>query len=166
MTAAQKVAQYLAGFQLAERITTLEQSSATVELAAQALGCRPALIAKTLSFELGGRAILIVAAGDAKVDNKKYKSVFGAKPKMLGFEEVEAMTGFAPGGVCPFAAKEGVKVYLDVSLKRFETVYPAGGSGNTAVKLSLPELETASRAEKWVDVCKGWGEDAAPAQNV
>lgn len=166
MTAAQTVAQYLAGFQLAERITTLEKSSATVELAAQALDCRPALIAKTLSFKLGDCAILIVAAGDAKVDNKKYKSIFGAKPKMLGFEEVEAMTGFAPGGVCPFAAKAGVKVYLDVSLKRFETVYPAGGSGNTAVKLSLSELETASRAEKWVDVCKGWGEDAAPAPNA
>lgn len=166
MTAVDKVTQYLAGFKLAERIITLDQSSATVELAAQALGCRPALIAKTLSFELGEGAILIVAAGDAKVDNKKYKNAFGAKPKMLGLDQVEPLTGFAPGGVCPFAAKAGVKVYLDASLKRFKTVYPAGGSGNTAVKLTLAELETASQAEDWVDVCKAWQEDPANEQTA
>lgn len=161
MTSVDKVSQYLAGFDLAERIITLEQSSATVQLAAQALGCEPALIAKTLSFERSGRAILLVAAGDAKVDNKNYKTVFGVKPKMLPPEQVEQLTGFLPGGVCPFAAKEGVEIYLDVSLKRFETVYPAAGSGNTAVKLTLAELEKASRATGWVDVCKAWRPESA-----
>ena len=156
MTGTEKVFHYLTGFGLEQRILTLTQSSATVGLAAQALGCPEALIAKTLSFELNGGAILLVAAGDAKVDNQKYKAQFGTKPKMPRPEAVEALTGFQPGGVCPFAPKEGVKVYLDISLKRFETVYPAGGSDNTAVKLSLPELEAASRAEKWVDVCKNW----------
>ncbi len=156
MTSVEKVTQALASFGLDKRIRTLEQSSATVALAAQALGCPEALIAKTLSFEWNDTALLLVAAGDAKVDNKKFKSVFGFKAKMPSAEDVERLTGFRPGGVCPFAAKEGVKVYLDVSLKRFEKVYPAGGSGNTAVELSLQELEKASRAEKWVDVCKGW----------
>ena len=146
-----------------ERVLEFNSSSATVELAAQTLGCNPARIAKTLSFIVNSQPVLIVTAGDAKVDNPKYKAVFGQKPKMPAGDEVEALTGFAPGGVCPFAAKEGVKVYLDVSLKRFKTVYPAGGSGNTAVKLTPAELETASRAEKWVDVCKNW-QDSAPAQ--
>ncbi len=163
MTSTDRVSQYLAGFGLDNRIRTLDSSSATVALAAQALGCREALIAKTLSFEYNGTALLLVAAGDAKVDNKKFKAVFGVKAKMPAPDQVEALTGFQPGGVCPFAAKEGVKVYLDVSLKRFETVYPAGGSGNTAVKLSLSELENASRAEKWVDVCKGWQEQQPAA---
>ena len=161
MTCVERVTQHLARFGLEKRIITLDSSSATVALAAQALGCKEALIAKTLSFELNGMAILVVAAGDAKVDNKKFKAVFGSKAKMPSSEAVEQLTGFRPGGVCPFAAKEGVKVYLDISLKRFETVYPAGGSGNTAVKLSLAELEQASQAEKWVDVCKGWQEEKA-----
>lgn len=163
MNPVEKVTQYLAQFSLADRLITLGASSATVALAAQALGCPPALIAKTLSFVLKEGVILLVTAGDAKVDNPKYKAIFGQKPKMPAGDEVEALTGFAPGGVCPFAAKEGVKVYLDVSLKRFKTVYPAGGSGNTAVKLTPEELQAASRAEKWVDVCKNW-QDSAPAQ--
>ncbi|OUO57071.1 YbaK/EbsC family protein [Candidatus Avelusimicrobium gallicola] len=158
MNPVEKVTHYLAQFSLEDRVITLDASSATVALAAQALGCPPALIAKTLSFVLKEGVILLVTAGDAKVDNPKYKAVFGQKPKMPAGDEVEALTGFAPGGVCPFAAKEGVKVYLDVSLKRFKTIYPAGGSGNTAVRLTPAELETASRAEKWVDVCKNWQE--------
>ena len=164
MISVDRVIQSLAAFGLEKRLITLDSSSATVALAAQALGCKEALIAKTLSFELNDGALLLVAAGDAKVDNKKFKAVFGTKAKMPSPQDVERLTGFRPGGVCPFAAKEGVKVYLDISLKRFEIVYPAGGSGNTAVKLSLPELEQASRAEKWVDVCKGWQEEnAVPA---
>ena len=158
MNPVEKVTRYLAQFSLEDRVITLDASSATVALAAQALGCPPALIAKTLSFVLKEGVILLVTAGDAKVDNPKYKAVFGQKPKMPAGDEVEALTGFAPGGVCPFAAKEGVKVYLDVSLKRFKKIYPAGGSGNTAVRLTPAELETASRAEKWVDVCKNWQE--------
>ncbi len=139
-----------------ERVLEFEVSSATVELAAAALGCEPQRIAKTLSFMQGEGAVLICAAGDAKVDNHKYKERFGTKAKMLSFEEVEQMTGHAVGGVCPFAVKEGVPVYLDVSLKRFETVYPACGSANSAIELSIPELEKYSGYEAWVDVCKGY----------
>ena len=131
-------------------------SSATVELAAQAVGVIPARIAKTLSFLVDGRAILIVAAGDAKVDNPKYKAQFGTKAKMLTPEEVEELVGHAVGGVCPFAVNQGVTVYLDHSLKRFETVFPACGSGNSAIELSIPELEQYSGCDCWVDVCKGW----------
>ena len=164
MTSVDRVSRCLADFGLQDRLITLDQSSATVALAAQALGCPEALIAKTLAFEYNGSALLVVAAGDAKVDNRKFKAVFGTKTKMPAPDQVEALTGFRPGGVCPFAPKEGVKVYLDVSLQRFETVYPAGGSGNTAVKLSLAELQAASRAEKWVDVCKGWQPQTPAAQ--
>ena len=139
-----------------ERVLEFEVSSATVELAAAALGCEPQRIAKTLSFMQGEGAVLICAAGDAKVDNHKYKERFGTKAKMLSFEEVEQMTGHAVGGVCPFAVKEGVPVYLDVSLKRFETVYPACGNANSAIELSIPELEKYSGYEAWVDVCKGY----------
>ena len=139
-----------------ERVLEFEVSSATVELAAAALGCEPQRIAKTLCFMQGEGAVLICAAGDAKVDNHKYKERFGTKAKMLSFEEVEQMTGHAVGGVCPFAVKEGVPVYLDVSLKRFETVYPACGSANSAIELSIPELEKYSGYEAWVDVCKGY----------
>ena len=139
-----------------ERVLEFEVSSATVEPAAAALGCEPQRIAKTLSFMQGEGAVLICAAGDAKVDNHKYKERFGTKAKMLSFEEVEQMTGHAVGGVCPFAVKEGVPVYLDVSLKRFETVYPACGSANSAIELSIPELEKYSGYEAWVDVCKGY----------
>lgn len=159
MTPAEKVVLYLCQYGLEKRIKTLDKSSETVALAANALGCEAALIAKTLSFEINGNAVLIVTAGDAKVENKKFKDFFGIKAKMLSPEQVEKLTGFIPGGVCPFAAKEGVKIYLDKSLQRFKTVYPAGGSGNTAVELSPSELEYASQAESWIDVCKGWQDE-------
>ena len=137
-----------------ERIREFNVSSATVELAAAALGCAPERIAKTLSFRLGERIILIVAAGDAKVANAKYKAFFGGKASMLAFEEVEAAVGHAVGGVCPFAVNEGVEVYLDESLCRFETVFPACGSANSAIELTLAELEKFSGAIRYVDVCK------------
>lgn len=141
-----------------ERILEFDVSSATVELAAIALHCEPQRIAKTLSFMVDGRAILVVAAGDAKIDNPKYKAQFGAKAKMLSPEEAETLVGHAVGGVCPFAVNEGVDVYLDVSLKRFETVFPACGSGNSAIELTISELEKCSGYVEWVDVCKGYGD--------
>lgn len=147
---------YLESLGLHDRVRELEQSSATVELAAQALGCEPSHIAKTLSFLAGEQPVLIVAAGDAKVDNAKYKKTFHAKASMIKADKVEELTGYAPGGVCPFLPKEGVKVYLDESLKRFETVFPAAGTSNSAVRLHLDELEKAAKADGWVDVCKNW----------
>ena len=132
-------------------------SSATVELAAQALGVIPARIAKTLSFLVEDRCILILAAGDAKIDNKKYKAQFPTKAKMLLAGQVEPRTGHAVGGVCPFANPEGTTAYLDVSLKRFDTVFPAAGSPNSAIELSCAELEAFSHSAGWVDVCKDWG---------
>ena len=141
-------------FGMEARVIEFTVSSATVELAAQALGVEGARIAKTLSFSLGERTLLIVAAGDAKVDNHKYKQHFGSKAKMLAFEEVEARVGHAVGGVCPFAVNEGVEVYLDNSLLRFETVFPACGSSNSAIELTIPELETLSDSLGYVDVCK------------
>ena len=134
-------------------------SSATVELAAQALGCEPCRIAKTLSFLVDDHAILIVTAGDAKIDNPKYKTQFGVKAKMLSPEDAETMVGHAVGGVCPFGIREGVTVYLDESLKRFTTVFPACGSGNSAIELTIPELEQYSGYVSWVDVCKNWQEE-------
>lgn len=140
---------------IADRIIELDQSSATVELAAGALGCEPARIAKTLSFYgPEEKTILVVAAGDAKVNNGKFKRTFGLKPSMLKGEDVEAGTGHRIGGVCPFALPDGVHVYLDESLKRFDTVFPACGSSNSAIQLSLDELEKLSQAKGWVDVCK------------
>lgn len=136
------------------RIQEFETSSATVALAAQALQCEENRIAKTLSFHLGEQVILIVAAGDAKIDNAKYKAFFGAKAKMLSFEEAEPLIGHAVGGVCPFAVNEDIDIYLDVSLKRFETVFPACGSSNSAIELSLEELEAYSDYKAWIDVCK------------
>lgn len=136
------------------RIQEFETSSATVALAAQALQCEENRIAKTLSFHLGEQVILIVAAGDAKIDNAKYKAFFGAKAKMLSFEEAEPLIGHAVGGVCPFAVNEDIDIYLDVSLKRFETVFPACGSSNSAIELSLEELEAYSDYKEWIDVCK------------
>lgn len=133
-------------------------SSATVELAAQALGVIPARIAKTLSFLVEDRCILILAAGDAKIDNKKYKAQFHTKAKMLLAGQVEPLTGHAVGGVCPFANPEGVKTYLDTSLRRFETVFPAAGSGNSAIELTCEELAQYAHSLGWVDVCKGWQE--------
>ncbi len=135
-------------------------SSATVELAAQALNTQPARIAKTLSFKTPeGGCLLLVAAGDGKIDNRKFRETFGFKAKMLAFEEVEPMTGHGVGGVCPFANPDGVGVYLDESLRRFETVFPACGSGNSAIELDCAELENLSQAKGWVDVCKGWQPD-------
>ena len=145
---------YLHEFGLADRVMTFENSSATVELAAQCVGCQPAQIAKTLSFRVGEGAVLVVAAGDAKIDNAKYKAQFHQKAAMLSHEDVESLIGLRVGGVCPFGAK--VPVYLDESLKRFAIVYPAAGDDHSAVRLTPAELETASRATGWIDVCKGW----------
>lgn len=136
-----------------DRILEFDVSSATVALAAEAVGCAPERIAKTLSFLVDGGAVLVVAAGDARVDNPKFKAQFHTKAKMLTPEEVVNLVGHAVGGVCPFAVNEGVKVYLDESLRRFETVFPACGSSNSAIELTLPELEQLSGGE-WIDVCK------------
>lgn len=154
----QKVREYFRSLGMEDRVLEFDVSSATVELAAQALGCGPCRIAKTLSFLVDGHAILIVAAGDAKVDNPRYKAQFGAKAKMLTPEEAESLVGHRVGGVCPFAVNEGVAIYLDESLRRFETVFPACGSSNSAIELSIPELEQTSGYTAWVDVCKGWRE--------
>lgn len=156
----EKVRAYLEKFGAQDRIIEFATSSATVELAAQAAGCEPARIAKTLSFKLNDDSvILIVTAGDAKVDNAKYKHFFGCKAKMLSAEEVEPRIGHAIGGVCPFGINEGVKVYLDESLKRFTTFFPACGSHNSAIELNPEELEKFSaNCQGWVDLCKGWQE--------
>ena len=135
-----------------DKIREFEVSSATVALAAAALGTEEARIAKTLSFSLGDSAILVVAAGDAKVNNHKFKETFEKKAKMLSFDEVEALIGHGVGGVCPFGVNDGVKVYLDESLRRFDIVYPAAGTASSAVMLTIPELERASEAVSWVDV--------------
>lgn len=150
----QKVREYLAAYGAADRIREFDVSSATVELAAKALGCAESRIAKTLSFMLGDRVVLVVAAGDVKVDNRKYKDFFGGKAKMLAREDAERLTGHAVGGVCPFAVNDGVEVWLDESLKRFGTVFPACGSASSAIELTLDELEKFSRAKGWTDVCK------------
>mgnify|MGYP005776957667 FL=1 len=139
---------------ISNRNQEFDVSSATVELAAKALNCEGCRIAKTLSFHLDDKVILIVAAGDAKIDNRKYKDKFGKKAKMLAYEEAEPLIGHGVGGVCPFAVNEGVEVYLDESLKRFETVFPACGSSNSAIELTIPELEKYSHYKEWVDVCK------------
>lgn len=152
------VRSYLKQWNADARILEFPVSSATVELAAQAVGCEPARIAKTLSFLVGDHAILIVAAGDAKVDNAKYKALFCTKAKMLGFDQVTELIGHAVGGVCPFGVKAGVEVYLDESLKRFETVFPAAGSSNSAIEVTMEQLEEYSGSKNWVDVCKGWQE--------
>ena len=152
----EKVRAYFASVGLAERIQEFEVSSATVALAAEALHCEPARIAKTLSFVNGDGAILIVAAGDARVDNPKFKAQFGVKAKMLTPEDAVRLIGHAVGGVCPFAVNDGVPVYLDESLKRFDVVYPAAGSSNSGIGLTIPELEEHSRCTAWVDVCKDW----------
>lgn len=139
-------------------ILEFDVSSATVELAAQAVGVIPARIAKTLSFLVDDNCVLIVTAGDAKIDNSKYKGMFHTKAKMLTPEQVTAFTGHAIGGVCPFANPAGVRTFLDVSLRRFDTVYPAAGSSNSAIKLTCEELESYSKCLGWVDLCKGWQE--------
>ncbi len=152
--AIEKVREYFKGLGIEDRILEFEVSSATVALAAEAVGCEPERIAKTLSFKVDDKAILIVAAGDAKIDNPKYKAEFSTKAKMLTPDEAEALVGHAVGGVCPFAVNDGVAVYLDESLKRFECVYPAAGSSNSAIGLSINELEQYSGFLKWIDVCK------------
>lgn len=152
--AIERVKVYFREYGMEERIQEFAVSSATVELAAAALHCEPQRIAKTLSFMVDGHVVLVVAAGDMKIDNPKYKAQFGTKAKMLPAEEAETLVGHAVGGVCPFAVNEGVEVYLDVSLKRFETVFPACGSGNSAIELTIPELEKYSGYKGWVDVCK------------
>ena len=152
----ERVKKYFSEYGMENKIQEFDVSSATVELAAAALNCEPCRIAKTLSFMVDGSAILIVMAGDAKIDNPKYKAQFAAKAKMLTPEEAEALIGHAVGGVCPFGINEGVRVYLDSSLKRFETVFPACGSSNSEIELSIAELEKYSRNTSWVDVCKGW----------
>lgn len=154
----ERVRNYFSELGIEDRIIEFDVSSATVELAAAALGCEGKVIAKTLSFYGADGVILVVCAGDAKIDNPKYKAEFGCKARMLDYSDAENLIGHAVGGVCPFAVNEGVKVYLDESLRRFEHVYPACGSSNSAIKLTLSELEEYSTFEKWVDVCKGWNE--------
>lgn len=152
--AIEKVKEYFASQGMEERVLEFAVSSATVELAAVAVGCEPARIAKTLSFSVNGDPILVVAAGDAKINNSKYKAFFRVKAKMLTPDEVVEKIGHAVGGVCPFAIHDGVKVYLDESLKRFETVFPACGSSNSAIELNMQELEQHSACSAWIDVCK------------
>lgn len=147
-------AEYLTKKGYAERIKVFDVSSATVELAAAAVGTQPARIAKSLTFFVDGHAIMVLCAGDAKVDNRKYKETFHTKAKMLSPQEVHDLIGHDIGGVCPFGIKDGVDVYLDESLKRFDLVYPACGSGNSAVELSVEELAEVSGYIDWVDVCK------------
>lgn len=150
----ERVRNYLQKWNMQDRIQEFDVSSATVELAAQALNVEGARIAKTLSYLVDGGAVLVVAAGDIRVDNRKFKDAFHTKAKMLTAEQAAEMVGHAVGGVCPFGVNEGVKVYLDVSLKRFETVYPAAGSSNSAIELTIPELEELSGYTAWVDVAK------------
>lgn len=152
--AIERVREYFAERGIADRIQEFDVSSATVELAAEALGCEPCRIAKSITFHTENKVIMIVTAGDCKIDNSKYKKQFGTKARMLGRDEAENLVGHAVGGVCPFAVNEGVEIYLDNSLKRFETVFPACGSSNSAVEFTIPELEKYTDFHSWVDVCK------------
>lgn len=150
----EKVKSYFDEQGIGDKVLQFERSSATVALAAAAVGCEPAKIAKTMSFYVDEAPVLIVTAGDTKVDNKKFKAHFHQKAKMITYDEVEAETGHAPGGVCPFVLKEGIKVYLDESLKRFDVIYPAAGSSNSAVKLTIDEIQKHTGYMEWIDVCK------------
>lgn len=150
----EKAENYLKEAGFLDHVIELKESTATVALAAEALGVEPGMIAKTMSFLQGEQPVLILTEGTAKVDNRKYKDTFHVKAKMIPFEQVEEVTGHAPGGVCPFGIKDGIEVYLDESLKRFETVYPAAGDDHSAVRLTIPELEKVSGAKGWVDVCR------------
>ena len=154
--AIEKVKEYFKKYGMEDRIQEFPVSSATVELDAEALHCQPCRIAKTLSFMVDGKPILIVAAGDTKIDNQKYKAQFSTKAKMLTPDEAVELIGHSVGGVCPFAINQGVSVYLDDSLKRFDTVFPACGSSNSAIELTVDELEKYAPYTSWVDVCKGW----------
>lgn len=155
------VKNYLAAYGLEDRVIEFDASSATVEMAAKDLGCAPALIAKTMACEIEDHAVLIVCAGDAKLWSSAFKKQFGKKPRFVQKDMLGELVGHTMGGVCPFAVKPGVEVYLDVSLKRFEHVYPAAGSANSAVRLTVAELEKSSGSLGWVDVCKDWREEAA-----
>lgn len=150
----EKVKNYFKDFGLEDRIREFDTSSATVELAAAALNCQPERIAKSLSFIVKDKPVIIVTAGDVKIDNKKFKEFFGTKAKMIDKDRVKELIGHEVGGVCPFAVKDGVEVYLDDSLKRFDTVFPACGSSNSAIELSIEELEKCSNYKAWLDVCK------------
>ena len=152
----EKVKNYFSTLGIENRIREFPVSSATVELASQALGCEPCRIAKTISFMVENKAVLVVTAGDTKVDNAKFKAQFGVKAKMLTPDEATALIGHSVGGICPFATNEGTKIYLDVSLKRFETVFPACGSSSSAIELTIAELEQYSNYISWIDVCKNW----------
>ena len=150
----EKAKAYLREKGMEDRVIRLEDSTATVAQAAAALGVEPGMIAKTMSFLQDGQAVLIMTEGTARIDNHKYKERFHVKAKMIPFEEVETWIGHAPGGVCPFGIKEGIEVYLDESLRKFEIVYPAAGDDHSAVRLTIPELEQIAGAKGWVDVCK------------
>ena len=155
--ALERAQQHLAQWGLDQHIMEFDVSSATVDKAAQALNCEPARIAKTLSFQNGGEGcLLLVTAGDTRIDNPKFRAAFGNKPRMLDAEDVERLTGHAIGGVCPFGVEKGARVYLDISLRRFATVYPACGSSNSAIELTPEQLEQTSASLGWVDVCKNW----------
>ena len=149
-----KAFEHLKKYKLEDRVQVFEDSSATVKEAAERLNCEEALIAKTMGFLVGDKTTLILAAGDAKIDNAKYKGEFKTKAKMIPYDQVLELVGHEPGGVCPFGINDGIEVYLDDSLKRFEIVYPACGSANSAVKLNISELEKSSNYLKWIDVCK------------
>lgn len=149
----EKAKEYFKNFNMESKVLEFDVSSATVELAAIAVGCEPQRIAKTLSFKIGDKSILIVTAGDAKIENSKYKAKFSTKAKMLSREELLETVGHDIGGVCPFGINDGVDVYLDESLKRFTTVFPACGSSNSAIELTIDELEKYSNSKEWVDVC-------------
>lgn len=157
--AIEKVREYFKQWNMENKILEFDVSSATVELAARALNCEPKRIAKTLSFLVRDKCILIVMAGDAKIDNFKYKLQFGTKAKMLTPGEAVTLTGHAVGGICPFAVNDGISIYMDISLKRFSTVFPACGSSNSAIELGIGELEFYSRAKSWIDVCKDWQDE-------
>lgn len=154
----EKVKEYFKQFDLMDKVIEFPISSETVELAAIALKCEPARIAKTMAFDVGDKSILIVSAGDAKIDNRKYLDYFHTKARMIKAEDVEDRIGHAVGGVCPFAIKEDIVVYLDDSLTRFDTVFPGCGSGNSAIELTISELEKYSNFSSWINVCKGWNE--------
>ncbi len=160
--AIESVKAFFAAYGMEDRVLEFDVSSATVELAEREIGCEPGRIAKTLSFMINGAPVLIVTAGDARIDNAKYKKQFGTKAKMLTPDEAVSLVGHAVGGVCPFAVKEDVTVYLDESMKRFYTVFPACGSASSAIELTPDELEKYSSAVSWIDVCKGWNGDEAP----
>ena len=150
----ERVKKYFEGTEMEGRVIELSESSATVELAAKALGTEPDRIAKSLSFLLDDEAIVIVVSGESRIDNKKFKKRFQKKAKMIPFDSVEYWTGFAPGGVCPFALREGVTVYLDESLKKYDTVFPAAGSGSSAIEMTIDQLERLTGYREWVDVVR------------